>query len=625
MNTSKKMVSGLTILLILAFGAGFVAAREQAGLTEDFPVTFIDQAEIVAEPVEESPATPVDQIEIIVEPVEESPATPDIQVEEVEIASMQEGTTAEPAGEAVAVVETEVAEIAEPDEAGTFPFLKHKSDISEFLSMLGKASEKNIILSPQVRGPISVDLYDVTFKEALDAVLSVNGFAYEEKGSFIFVYAQKEFDALQAAARKMETAVYRLNYIPAKDVEELIKPLVSSSGMVTTSPEAGDPKIEAGENWAVSNYIIVRDFPEQLEQIAQLIKDIDQRPPQVLVEATILVASLDDTNKLGIDLSYLGGANTEFYNGGDLIIDSSAATNGGATSEFTASANVGTGGLSIGITNNNIGVLIRALESITDVVTLGNPKIMTLNRQQGKVLVGNRDGYITTEVSATTATQTVNFLETGTELTFRPFVMQDGYIRMELNPSDSSGGVEVTGNFTLPSETTAEVQTNVLVRDGQTIIVGGLFRDKTTIGRSQIPLLGNLPGLGTLFRSTSDVVEKEEVIFLITPHIVKEEVDYALAREVRDNCDVLMAGMYDGLQWHGREKIAGAHYHWAREHLSAGELDKALWDANMAAYTTPGYLDALKLRDELRTEKMYVGRKTSMRSFMRDLLERESR
>jgi len=529
-------------------------------------------------------------------------------------------------GMEVTAVATEpaVPSVAEPTPEGVIPILSHKGDITAFLKLLAKAYQKNIIPSQQVRGMVEVNMFDVTFKEALDAVLVANGYAYVEKGPFIFVYTQKEYEAMEEAARHVEVKVYQLSYIPAQDVAALILPLKSKSGLITTSPEAGKPEDLSGDKWAGDNYIIVQDYPENLEQIAKLIKTIDKRPPQVLIEATILTASLGDTNQMGIDLFYAGGVNLEFVNNeADLLVSSDAQTDEGLRTDFAG--NVSSGGLSIGITSNNVGVLIRALESVTDVVTLGNPKVLTLNRQQGKVIVGNRDGYVTTQVSQTTTTQTVEFLETGTQLTFRPFVMNDGYIRMELNPKDSDGGVEIKGEFTLPSETTAEVTTNVLVKDGHTIVVGGLFRDKTSISRSQVPFLGNIPVLGPLFSSSSDVTEREEVIFLITPHIVKEEVDYAAGERVLQECFVLRNASRDGLQWHGRDSLAAAHYNCAKKDQAAGNLDKALWNAKLATHISPMFVDAFTLRDQLLGQTIYRGEIGSMHSFMRKLIEAESK
>lgn len=145
-----------------------------------------------------------------------------------------------------------VSNIVDPDPEGVFPSLAHKGDITEFLKLLSKASHKNIIPSPKVRGEITVNLVDVTFMEALDAVLTVNGFAYEQKGPFLYVYSAKEMEQIKAAARKMESRTYELNYIPPADVASLIAPLLSTNSMVTTSPEAGTAT-EGSGRWSISS------------------------------------------------------------------------------------------------------------------------------------------------------------------------------------------------------------------------------------------------------------------------------------------------------------------------------------------------------------------------------------
>ena len=522
--------------------------------------------------------------------------------------------------------------LPQPDAEGVIPSLVHRGDIAEFLRLLGVACQKNIVPTPSVKGPVEVNLFNVTCSEALNAVLKSNGFAYEQDGPFIYVYTQQEMAQRQLAARKMETRLFKLSYIPAQDVTAIIEPLMSEDGITTRSPAtkssgAGQSTAGSGEDWAVGNYIIVRDYPERLEEIATMIAALDQQPVQILVEATIMVASLDDTDELGIDFNVLAGANFTATAGlAGSIPSAEVALSGTETSATTGFAgNVGAGGLSIGIVKNNIGLFIEALESITDIITLGNPKVLTLNRQMGRVIVGRRDGYITTEVSQTSTTQTVEFLETGTQLSFRPFVADDGYIRMELNPKDSDGGVAVQGSFTLPWETTAEVTTNVLVKDGHTIVIGGLFRESTTISKSQIPLLGNVPLLGDLFRSTSNQNVREEVIFLITPHIVKEPAYQQASQEALDNCNRKLLGMREGMQWHSRDRLAAGHYQAACADKAAGDLSGALWHSNMASEVSPMFLDAQNLRDELLGEQAYCqGEYGSMRVFVRKLIEGEN-
>ncbi len=532
--------------------------------------------------------------------------------------------TAEVAQTPVAKSQTD---IAAPDAVGVFPSIRHKGDIVDFLKFLGVACNKNIVPSGNVRGQVNVNLFNVTAKEVMSVVLTSNGFAYEEEGAFIFVYTQKEYEAKLAAARKTISRAFHLNYITAQDAETLIKPLLSETGRVTTTPATQTSqggKGGSGETWAGNNYIVIVDYPEYIDAVGKLLGEVDRQPLQVLVEATILVAKLDDENSLGIDFNVLGGVDFQStYTLPEGVNGFHPDASNVALSGTNTSANFGSGGLSIGIVTGNIGMFISALEGITDTVTLGNPKVLTLNRQTAKVKVGGEQGYVASTVSTTTAeTSSVQMLETGTILEFTPFITDDGYIRMNLHPEDSIGAVVQKGNENLPEKTVTEVITNVLVKDGHSIVIGGLFRESTTLNRSQVPLVGNIPLIGNLFRSTNDRNIKEEIIFIITPHIVKESVDYAAAEEIMGTIDTLVIGVREGMQWHGRERLAGAHYNRARELQADGKLKAALWDANLAVHISPRFLDALDLRNELRARHIYRGEYGGMHLFMRRLIEK---
>ncbi len=238
---------------------------------------------------------------------------------------------------------------------------------------------------------------------------------------------------------------------------------------------------------------------------------------------------------------------------------------------------------------------------MTDATIIANPKILTLNKQRGEIIVGRRDGYLTTTVTETAAIQTVEFLETGTQLLFRPFIGNDGYIRMEIHPEDSAGGLT---SANLPFEETTEVTANILVRDGYTILIGGLFRERTTAGRAQVPFLGSIPGLGLLFQRINDDSSREEVIILLTVRVLKD--DDAEAEEFAglvEDVERIRVGARRRLHFSGRERLAQAHYHWAVQHLQRGDLDKAEWDLNMALHNTTRMLEAIKLKERIRRRR----------------------
>ncbi|MCH7527077.1 MAG: hypothetical protein IID39_06550, partial [Planctomycetes bacterium] len=352
------------------------------------------------------------------------------------------------------------------------------------LRMLSVQGQRNIIATPAVRGTVSADLYDVPFETALDVILSANDCAYRLRDDFIYIYTKKELARRAASGLPVTARVFTLNYVTAADIEPVITPLLSKDGRVASSPTsqvgiATSAENAGGNSLAGNDFVVVYDYPDRLEEIAHIIKQIDIRPKQVLVEATILRARLNDDNALGIDFTLLGGVDLELLGGtslgvqnvnlGALPQDRFERFNSAASTDF--SSNVPNGGLTIGIIKDHVAVFIRALEEVTDVSVLANPKILALNKQVGNVIVGRRDGYITTTVTETQAIQKVEFLETGTQLTFRPFIGTDGYIRMELHPEDSTGGLTAAQ---LPFEQTTEVTTNIIVRDGHTILIGGL-------------------------------------------------------------------------------------------------------------------------------------------------------
>lgn len=506
--------------------------------------------------------------------------------------------------------------------------------LSRVLQMLSIQSRRNIVASRAVSGSVTADLYGVTFEEALTAILDSNGCTWRERGNFIYVHTKDELRELEASSRPMVERLFRLHYVRAADAKALIAPLLSSSGIIATTPEAesgfGDSGDGAGgDAMALGDCLIIVDYPDRLNAIERRIAELDVRPQQVLVEATILRAQLNEDNALGIDFNVVGGVDFEGLNAvspgitdlttGNLpqnLMDSTSFT---TRTDFNQA--VPNGGFTFGLIKNNIGVFVRALETITDTTVLANPKVLTLNKQHGAVLVGRRDGYLTTTVTETAAVQNVEFLETGTQLRFRPFIGNDGYIRMEVHPADSTGGVTAAN---LPFEQTTEVKTNILVRDGHTILIGGLFREVSTTSRGQVPLIGNLPVAGALFRNTADSTQREEVIILLTVHIVKDTDRLAESgRELAEDIERMRVGTRRGLQWFGRERLAQVHYQWALEHLEAGDIDKALWDLDMALNNSPTFTAALKKKEQVLGRRQWEEDNTSIRDFVGRMIMKE--
>lgn len=512
-------------------------------------------------------------------------------------------------------------------DAGTVEIHVNDASLVEVLRMLSLQSQRNIIASKEVRGTVTANLYDVTVREALDAILHANGYAYREKGNFIYVYTVQELAEIEKAERKMNTEVFRLYYTPAANAVTMIKPVLSSTGQVafTTAAAAGitEGGTDAGGNsHATEDILVVTDYADNLDAVRRVLKEIDTRPQQVLIEATILRATLTDDNALGVDLNVVGGVDfSEFTSSNGQIIGanledsaSSYAAAGGTGNNFSNSVN---GGLRLGFVNSDIAVFISALESITDTTVLANPKVLALNKQKGEVLVGREDGYLTTTVTESSAVQTVEFLQTGTRLIFRPYIGNDGYIRMEIHPEDSSGGLS---DANLPFKITTEVTSNVMVKDGQTIVIGGLFREESTTSKGQVPFLGNLPLAGPLFRRQRDRSVREEVIILLTPHIVKNDAAYAdISQEAMRDLEKLRVGVRKGMMPWGRERMAEGEYERALKELNQPNpnLKTALWHLDAAINLNPKFLEAIKLKEELTGKQITTVDNSSIHSFVK--------
>ncbi len=519
-------------------------------------------------------------------------------------------------------------------EEGTFTGYYRDTDLRVVLRQLSMLSQKNIIATKEVEGRVTATLYDVTFDEALDSVITSSGFVYRVKGKFIYVYTPQQLTDILKAQRKIAVKTFRLSYITAADAKVLIAPALSSGGSISVTPASSvgiEPNSTAagGDNYATSDLLVVSDYVENIKHIEKIIKEIDVKPDQVLIETTILSATLTEDNLLGVNFNFLhhidfDGLNstsngmTQLTTG--TLTDILPAPLHHATTARTDFAAV-PGGFTFGLLTDRIALFIQALETITDVKVLANPKLLVINKQKGEVMIGNRDGYLTTTVTETTATQTVEFLETGTRLIVRPFIARDGHIRLEVHPEDSSGNV-VGG---LPSETTTEVTTNVLVRDGHTVVMGGLFRESTQNARSQIPVVGNVPLLGTLFRRTNDSTDREEVIILITPYIVEQDAAEAVGERMKDDVERYRTGARKGLKWWSASRVSRWHMAMARWHMKGGRTLLARCETAAALAVDPQMIEAIELKEQL-TEKAYwsdEARHSSIRFLVQKMMMQE--
>lgn len=524
---------------------------------------------------------------------------------------------------------------------GTVDISVQDTDLATVLQMLSIESKKNIITGKGVSATVTANLYGVTFYEALKAILDVNGYTFYEEGNFIYVITKEEDAAMQKARRKTESRIFELQNLAAVDANEFILPLLSEAGKASARGEVQpgmkpDVTDAGADSYAFSARLVVNDYPENLDSIATLLSNLDTPPQQVLVEATVIQTALNEANAFGIDFTVLGSLNFS-----DLTNPLSAVTNlingkdpktGFQPSDNNAQAlstNVGNvggpGGLKIGIVSNDISVFLRVLDEVTDSTVLARPKVMALNRQRAEVLVGARVGYLSTTSTETTTTQSVQFLDTGIQLVFRPFIEKDGMIRMELKPSVSEASLrsvtDATGAIvTIPDELTNQVTTNVRIMDGKTLVLGGLFKDSTSTTHRTVPLLGDIPVLGAAFKGQDDKVERTEVIFLITPSIVHDEKLWAIGADHLAAVDSLRVGARADLLPFSTEKITSNYNQRAVDSFNGGDSSKALHYINNSLSVMPNQPEMIRLREKINGEQAKVHDRSLMeRAFRKEM------
>ncbi|MDH4202510.1 MAG: hypothetical protein OEV87_06415 [Phycisphaerae bacterium] len=460
---------------------------------------------------------------------------------------------------------------------------KKDMPIKDALRMLAQMYQKNIVPSAAVDGIVTVtNLYDVTFEEAMQAILGTH--KYEIKGNFIKVYTNEEF---MADKSRFEHAMITLNYINSDEAKKLAEPLLSEYGKLgqTTAAPAEMEAGKSGDTLAVQDRLVISDYPENIERIREVLSEVDVEPMQVLLEVTIMEATLTDTTKFGIDWK-------------NILDETSISLGGNGFLQDGFAPSVTTGGMTVGVTFDNIAALVKAVETVTDVTVMANPKILALNKQAGKLIIGSEDGYLSlTNSNADGATQQVEFLESGTVLEFRPFIGRDGMIRMEIRPEQSNG--EVVGG--LPSKSTTEVITNVMVKDNQTIVLGGLFKEETNLSREQLPVIGDIPVVGELFRSVDDKSERKELIVLITPHIINTPEEADGAGRLEDVMRLVNDGRQN-LYWMSRAKIDEDRYAKAVKLYTEGQPEAALCLLNSPLDIKRSYLDETRLKERIIRE-----------------------
>lgn len=468
------------------------------------------------------------------------------------------------------------------------------ADIRQVLDMFSVQGELNVLTGPSVTGPVFGTLSSVKLEEALDAVVRLGGFQAVRMGDFILVGTPVELIEMQRLSQRVVTRVYRPNYVTAEELTALITPLLSAQGSASVSAAtatssraeqgmAGGGDAAGGDSFAGNEVVVVRDLESVIAEIDQIYDQLDSQPTQVSIEATILSVRLDDSNAFGVDFEALRNrANVR------LVSNSPASSLG--------SISLSDGGLKFGFLDSSLTAFVSALETIGDANVVASPRLMCVNKQQAEILIGSELGYVSTTVTETAATQAVEFLEVGTQLRFRPFIADDGTIRLEIHPELSTGSVRIEGGFTLPDKEVTQVTTNIICPDGKTIIIGGLIREDLSLTTTQVPILGNIPVLGALFRNQSETKDRRELIVLLTPRIVHLPTAHGEAAQLGKSFMDRHTIREDKMSLIGRHYHARRFARLAQAAWNAGDVITARRYVNLSLQFNPQLFDAIQLR-----------------------------
>lgn len=519
------------------------------------------------------------------------------------------------------------------------------TEIVQVLDMLGEIAGANIVPSPSVKGKVTVNLSHVTLNQALQAILRSTGLVFEREGNLYYVSTPSEVVARAQEESRLVTKVYRPQYISVQDLQILLQPMLTQplgkiaitvspdgvsgsgggfgssggSGSQQSSSSSSSSGFSGGQSagsiggipqggsnrLAQQDALLVRDFPEVIAQFDQIVAEMDIPPKQIHIEAMILSVKLDDSMALGVNFALLNGKDNQLVvsgNGAQLATSSGLPGTPDATivpqnpfSDFLADS----AGLKYGFIRGDISAFISALENLTDTNLIATPQLMVLNKQKAQLIIGDRLSYSTSTFQNNQSIQNVNFVDAGTKLSLRPFVANDGLVRMEIHPERSSAVINrITG---LPDIATTEVTSNVMVRDGTTVVIGGLIEEQVSESQERIPLLGSLPVVGPVFRNKNEETQRKELIILITPRIVNEPQAVAEGDAAKYENERRAQHFQDKLAPANRRNLTRNHYNRALLHFERGELDRARMHIREAARQNKHDRQVLRLQEQIET------------------------
>jgi type IV pilus assembly protein PilQ len=408
------------------------------------------------------------------------------------------------------------------------------ADLQNVIRMIADQTGLNIIMArDQVKGTITLDLEDVPLGAALDAILKTHGLAFvREPGGIVRIVPRSE---VRATTIELKTVHVPVNWVLASRLSDTLRPFIS---------KAEGSQIQADSE---SNALIITDTPPTVDTLLALVEKLDVPEKQVMIEMRLVDISRSLLQQLGTDWSLTQAVGTKpIYETESVLnpvtgqvesviqrVTGSEPTRSAASLDSFKSLGMlgapGGGqwkwGKDVGILGDNFDfdMFLEAYEGKGLVSVLANPKVITLNNINAKIEITEDIPYTTTVIGSGGATTIqVEFKTTGITLEVLPKITNNGYIRMNLKPKQEiyRGRDPLAQNTPLVDKRSAE--TNVIVRDEETVVLGGLRQDNMSKTTKGTPWFMNIPVIGWLFKSTTEESKQLEMVMFVTPHIIKE-------------------------------------------------------------------------------------------------------
>ena len=373
----------------------------------------------------------------------------------------------------------------------------NNANVRKALEMLSRQGGMNILVSPAVQGKVTANLEQLDMNDALNAILRLCHLVAHRENGVVYVYAQNEMPKLNRTLR-----VFNLDYISSKDAMNVIAGLLSPSGtaFITESSPL--------DNRRTTESVVVEDVPEFVTRIESYLLQADQAPRQVMIEVQILEVELADDKNWGVNLEH--------------IADIAGSTLTFQTTGFANGMNSPAG--FIHIDGSKVDDLVDVLQSTTDAKALAKPRILVVNGQKARIQIGEQLGYRVLTVTETSTVEDIKFLDVGVVLDVTPRISRDCKVLMRVKPEVSEGQINPVS--LLPEEETTEVETDVLLCNGQGIVIGGLIQEKDSNIQSKIPFLGDLHLIGKLFQKKELIKRRTEIIVTLVPRVVPFDPSY---------------------------------------------------------------------------------------------------